>query len=181
MRPSCRALARLTRPWRAAPDLDRFTDGAASWIYDAVGAAGWSDGALTVLGAALSVMLGIALLDAAGAWSGDSVSVWGYFIVLGCLAVFAAPALIVEGWVRGARFRRRLREYAVYDRCAGCGYSMNGLRPTDAVVRCPECGRHAADLGQMTASRFIAFVRERQIASEETGERRRVGRSRQRR
>jgi hypothetical protein len=158
------------RVYRAFPELDRFSDAqCAAFVSSAIRR---SRGSMVIVAIGASIvcvcLAGIAFVlvgELLSLNSGDgSLARWfarnpgieqAMLVASLMIPVFCGviPALMIRDvWLRSA-IRRRLGSTA----CAGCGYSMLGIRVADGSIQCPECGTVyvLADLG-MSPADFLA-------------------------
>jgi ribosomal protein S27AE len=140
-----------SKPWRAFPELDRFSDRVCRAYLRTATSASWVTSprvvypALLLLG--LILWVGVTIAGWWGMWLlGQSVfnpSPYWALLLIGVLPVVVAagvPILLRDFWLR-----KRLAAQLTRCACSGCGYSLLGLTPTPDAngrdhVDCPECG-----------------------------------------
>lgn len=162
----------FSRPWRAFPELDGFTDEQCaayarlakrerlgSRVLVTFGA-----GFLSLVLALCGLWVGVWILESLGDMTRGSSASDLLSAVL--LAVGAAgPSSLFFLAVRDRWLRWALRKHINKAHCPACGYVLLGLRVEDGAVVCPECGGRLvlADLG-LTPESLLAADKERRIS-----------------
>jgi hypothetical protein len=130
--------------WRAFRELDGFSDQQCRMFVDRA-AREYAAGRVVAIGVAIagSILAGpilymgawaaLTLIDDQWRFSGLVMPLVALFLVFcACMAVLIAR----DRWLIRT-ITRRIHHAS----CAGCGYSMLGLTPTDGIVMCPECNQ----------------------------------------
>ncbi len=139
----------LHKPYRAFPELDRFSDAecarfaAAARRHHRVGSVLLGLLCIPCIAIAVPLLIGLPwgichLLGLENTFADETATmiVWATSLTSVCGMFFLLGLLIRDRWLRHI-IGKQLRGAA----CNGCRYSLLGLPIVNGVITCPECGR----------------------------------------